>query len=193
MSCADTFLKSKLRKTSRRPQAPLRRRKLGLQSCARSSLNWLRSFQQARHVICDLHTTFCSPRLLQASHAKAEKKLQEERATLTRFDNELKELERVIKTKKQAASDAELRLKKFEHDMQTLAKEKTAATNFVANPQKQFDWMRDESECVVFLLSFWVRWMLIIECGSLFGQTGSPYDFAAERRKLGSSRTLKRE
>jgi septal ring factor EnvC (AmiA/AmiB activator) len=155
MSCADTFLKSKLRKTSRRPQAPLRRRKLGLQSCARSSLNWLRSFQQARHVICDLDMTFCSPRLLQASHAKAEKKLQEERATLTRFDNELKELERVIKTKKQAVSDAELQLKKFEHDMQTLAKEKTAATNFVANLEKQFDWIQDESECVVFLLSFW--------------------------------------
>ena len=119
MSCADTFLKAKLGKTSRRQQAPLRRRELGRQSCARSSLNWPRSFQQARHVICDLDMTFCSPRLLQASHTKAEKKLQEERVALTRFDNELKELERVIKTKKQAASDAELRLKKFEHDMQT--------------------------------------------------------------------------
>lgn len=86
----------------------------------------------------------------QAAHAKAEKKLQEERATLTRFDNELKELERVIKEKKQAVSDADLQLKKYEHDLQTLTKEKTAATNFVTNLEKQYDWIQDESEYVLF-------------------------------------------
>jgi septal ring factor EnvC (AmiA/AmiB activator) len=84
----------------------------------------------------------------QAAHAKAEKKLQEERATLTRFDNELKELERVIKEKKQAVSDADLQLKKYEHDMQALTKEKTAAVNFVANLEKQYDWIPDESAYV---------------------------------------------
>jgi structural maintenance of chromosome 2 len=48
----------------------------------------------------------------QAAHAKAEKKLQEKRATLTRIDNELKELERVIE-EKQGVSDADLQLKKI--------------------------------------------------------------------------------
>ena len=92
--------------------------------------------------------TTSHPFSTQVSHAKAEKKLQEERATLTRFDNELKELDRVIKAKKQTISDADLQLKKFEHDMQALAKEKTAATNFVANLEKQYDWIQDESEYV---------------------------------------------
>lgn len=32
--------------------------------------------------------------------------------------------------------------------MQALAKEKTAATNFVANLEKQYDWIQDESEYV---------------------------------------------
>lgn len=52
----------------------------------------------------------------------------------------------MIKGKKQAVADAELQLKKLEHDVQTLAKEKTAATNFVANLEKQYDWIQDESE-----------------------------------------------
>lgn len=79
----------------------------------------------------------------QVSHAKAEKDLQEERATLTQFDNELKELELVIKGKKQTVSDAELQLEKLKYDVQTLVKEKTASTNFVANLEKQYDWIQD--------------------------------------------------
>ncbi|KAF7981509.1 hypothetical protein HWV62_33069 [Athelia sp. TMB] len=95
----------------------------------------------------------------EAAHAKAERKMQEERATLTRFDNELKELEGVIKGKKQAVADAELQLKKLEHDAQALAKERTSALNFVAGLEKQYDWIQDESD--------------------LFGKKGTPYDFAA--------------
>ena len=82
---------------------------------------------------------------LQDSHSKAERKLQEERATLTRFDNELKELERVIKEKKQAVADADLELTKLQHDAQVLAKEKTAAVNYVANLEKQHEWIAEES------------------------------------------------
>jgi hypothetical protein len=55
----------------------------------------------------------------------------EKDVTLTSFDNEFKELQRVIKEKKQAVSDADLQLKKYEHDMQALAKEKTAAVNLL--------------------------------------------------------------
>jgi len=39
-----------------------------------------------------------------------------------------------------------LQLKKIEHDMQTLAKEKTAATKLVSNLEKRYDWIQDESE-----------------------------------------------
>ncbi|TDL23473.1 condensin complex subunit SMC2 [Rickenella mellea] len=93
------------------------------------------------------------------SHAEALRKLQEERATLTRFDNELKDLEAVIKDKKQAISDSELHLKKLEHDLQSLAKDKTAAQNFVTNLEKANDWISEEKQ--------------------YFGKAGSPYDFAA--------------
>jgi structural maintenance of chromosome 2 len=82
----------------------------------------------------------------QAAHAKVERKLQEERATLTRFDNELKELDHVIKEKKQAVSDADLHMKKLEHDVQTLNKDKTAASNFVSNLEKQYEWIAEEHE-----------------------------------------------
>ncbi|THG98165.1 hypothetical protein EW026_g3966 [Hermanssonia centrifuga] len=94
----------------------------------------------------------------EASFATAERKLQEERATLTRFDNELKELEGVIKAKKQAISDADLEIKKLEHDVQTLHKERTTAANFVTNLEKQYDWIEEEHE--------------------LFGKPGSQYDFS---------------
>jgi structural maintenance of chromosome 2 len=83
-----------------------------------------------------------------AAHAKAEEKLQEERATLTRFDNELKDLANVIKEKKQAASQADLNLKSLEHAIQVLGKEKTTAIHFVANLEKMYDWIADESEYV---------------------------------------------
>jgi structural maintenance of chromosome 2 len=82
----------------------------------------------------------------QASHAKAERKLLEERATLTRFDAELKELERVIKEKKQAVSDADLHLKRAEHEVQALGKDKTTASNFVANLERQYEWIVEEHE-----------------------------------------------
>jgi structural maintenance of chromosome 2 len=82
----------------------------------------------------------------EASHAKASSKLQEERATLTRFDAELKDLEHVIKEKKQAVSDAELHLKKIEHDVQALAKDKAASANFVSGLERQFEWIEEEKE-----------------------------------------------
>ena len=82
----------------------------------------------------------------QATHAEALRRLQEERATLTRFDNELKDLDEAIKNKKQAISDAELSLKKLEHDSQNLAKEKTTAVNFVANLEKLNEWIPEEKQ-----------------------------------------------
>jgi structural maintenance of chromosome 2 len=89
---------------------------------------------------------------MQESRNNAESKLKEERATLTRFDDELKELERVIKEKKQAIANADLELTKLQHDAQVLAKEKAAAVNFVANLEKQFEWIAEEKEYVGLVL-----------------------------------------
>ncbi len=81
----------------------------------------------------------------QAEHAEAERRLQEERATLTRFDAELRDLDEVIKAKKQVAADAEVAIKKLEHDMQSLAKEKASHVTAVTNLEKQYEWIEEES------------------------------------------------
>ncbi|KAG6816223.1 hypothetical protein H0H87_007594 [Tephrocybe sp. NHM501043] len=95
----------------------------------------------------------------EAAHAKAEKKLEEERATLSRFDNELKELANVIKGKRQIVSQAELDIKGKEHAQQALAKDKTAAVNQVANLEKLNEWITEDKD--------------------QFGKQGTPYYFAA--------------
>ncbi|KAI9457325.1 condensin complex subunit SMC2 [Lactarius psammicola] len=94
----------------------------------------------------------------EAEHGEAERRLQEERATLTRFDTELRELDEVIKAKKQEAADAELAIKKLEHDVQLLTKEKAGHVTSATNLEKQYDWIKEESH--------------------LFGQPGSQYDFS---------------
>ena len=79
----------------------------------------------------------------QAEHGEAERRLQEERATLTRFDTELRELDEVIKAKKRAGSDAEGAIKKLNHEIQALAKEKAG---HVTNLEKQYEWIAEESQ-----------------------------------------------
>ncbi|KAG5635609.1 hypothetical protein H0H81_010647, partial [Sphagnurus paluster] len=93
----------------------------------------------------------------EASYTKAERALQDELATLTRFDTELKELSNVIKEKKLAASQGDLEIKGLEHAVQALNKEKTTAINFVANLEKQYEW--------------------IVEDKHQFGKAGTQYDF----------------
>ena len=83
---------------------------------------------------------------LQRAHKQAERKLQEERATLTRFDDELKELEGTVKQRKQKISDADLELKQLEHDIVQLNKDKVAAEHQAENLEKQYDWIQDESQ-----------------------------------------------
>lgn len=67
---------------------------------------------------------------------------------MTRFDTELKDLEAVIKSKKQAIADADLQVQQLEHDIQNLGKEQTTAVNFVAALEKQYEWIAEEYEYV---------------------------------------------
>lgn len=83
---------------------------------------------------------------MQAKHAKAEARLQEERATLTQFDNELKELDDAIKVHKKGISDAELNVKRLDHEIGTLEKEKTTQAGVITNLEKQYDWIREECQ-----------------------------------------------
>lgn len=114
----------------------------------------------------------------QAAYAKAEKTLQEERATLTRFDNELKELANVIKEKKHAVSQAELDVKGLDHEVQVLSKDRTTAVNHAANLERQCEWIQVEKECVFFVfVSCMGSGLTRRGWDSQFGEAGTQYDF----------------
>ncbi|KAG2043992.1 condensin complex subunit SMC2 [Suillus americanus] len=100
----------------------------------------------------------------EADHARAEHKLQEERATLTQFDNELKDLENAIREQKKGVSDAEIELKKLEHDVVALEKDKVTQAKFVTDLEKQHEWIRDEYQS--------------------FGKPGSQYEFDQDMPSL---------
>ncbi|WVR09681.1 hypothetical protein IAU60_006756 [Kwoniella sp. DSM 27419] len=110
-------------------------------------------------------------RVQQNDHKAAEAKLKSERAVLIAFDNELADLERDLKVKKQEIADAELALKKLDHDIGLVAKEKTSAEGHKENLEKQFTWIVDEHQ--------------------FFGKAGTPYDFQGVN--LGQARDQCRE
>ncbi|OAX39410.1 condensin complex subunit SMC2 [Rhizopogon vinicolor AM-OR11-026] len=100
----------------------------------------------------------------EADYAKAEQKLLEERATLTQFDNELKDLEDAICEQKRGVTDAEVQLTKLEHEIAALEKDKVAQVKFVTDLEKQHEWIQEE-------------------CQS-FGKPGSQYEFDRDMPSL---------
>ena len=79
----------------------------------------------------------------QVEHGEVGHRLQEERDTLTRFDPELRDLDEVIKVKKQAVVDTDVLIKKFEHDVQAHAKEKAGNIAGAINLQNQHHWIAE--------------------------------------------------
>lgn len=79
--------------------------------------------------------------------------MQEEKATLSQFDTELKELDRLIKEKKAFVADADLKIQNLQHDIQNLTKEKTTALNHLTRLEQSDPWILEESECVLQKLS----------------------------------------
>lgn len=52
----------------------------------------------------------------------------------------------MIKAKKQAAADAEVAIKKLEHEVQALVKEKAGHVTAAMNLEKQYEWIQEESQ-----------------------------------------------
>lgn len=90
----------------------------------------------------------------QESHDDVEAKLKKERADLTRFDEELNELDLVIKEKRQAVADAELKVKDIEHQIGLLQKERSAATHAVAALEKGNPWIEEDKQYVLFAFTW---------------------------------------
>lgn len=72
--------------------------------------------------------------------------MNEEQATLSRFDNELKELERVIKEKKNAVAQSDLKLQDIAHNLTVLSKEKVTYQNRLEHLEKTHEWIAHDKE-----------------------------------------------
>lgn len=68
------------------------------------------------------------------------------------FDTELDDLDRDLKAKKQEIVDAELALKKLEHTVGLVTKERSSAEALKENLEKQFTWITDEHQSVLAIM-----------------------------------------
>ncbi|KAI6043920.1 condensin complex subunit SMC2 [Pisolithus marmoratus] len=101
---------------------------------------------------------------VEAKHARSTAVLTAERATLTHFDNELKSLDEVLHERKDGMVEADLSVKRLEHEITQLEKEKVAQKSAVERLEKAWEWITEES-------------------GS-FGKPGTQYDF--EKTDIGA-------
>jgi len=94
-------------------------------------------------------------------------------ATLSRFDKELKELDRVIKEKKGIVTKADLSIQEFLHDVQVLNKDKTSAANKVVNLEATHEWIAQDKEWVATLLPPWHGFLRLTFFNGFLGNSGN--------------------
>ncbi|KAI9732583.1 MAG: Structural maintenance of chromosomes protein 2 [Cirrosporium novae-zelandiae] len=125
----------------------------------------------AKEQLADVDTTLKNQELeiesLQKDHAKvkdsydiAQAQLDEERAKLTGFDEELKALEDASRSKSSRITEEGLELQKLGHQIEKFHKDQQAATQIVANMEKEHEWIEDDKES--------------------FGRANTPYDFKGQ-------------
>jgi septal ring factor EnvC (AmiA/AmiB activator) len=80
----------------------------------------------------------------QARFNSADEKLRLEQAALAQFDEELHDLEKDIKHKKQEIEDNLLATKKLEHDLTSQTADQSKLFNVLRNLEKQYPWILEE-------------------------------------------------
>ncbi|OXV08340.1 hypothetical protein Egran_03897 [Elaphomyces granulatus] len=94
------------------------------------------------------------------AHDITQAQLEEERAKLTSFDNELRALEEAIRSKTSRITEEGLEMQKLGHQLDKLHKDQQAAAQMVANMEKEHEWILGEKEN--------------------FGRPNTPYDFKGQ-------------
>ncbi|KAJ9302142.1 hypothetical protein DTO271G3_1008 [Paecilomyces variotii] len=94
------------------------------------------------------------------AHDIAQAQLEDERAKLTGFDDELRELEEAMRSKASRITEEGLEMQKLGHQLEKLHKDQQAAAQMVANMEKEHEWIADEKDN--------------------FGRPNTPYDFKGQ-------------
>lgn len=94
---------------------------------------------------------------LQDTHDEVQAQLDDEKAKLTLFDEELRALEDATRSKNSRIAEESLEMQKLGHTVEKFHKEQQNAVQTVANMEKEHEWIADEKDN--------------------FGRTGTPYDF----------------
>lgn len=97
---------------------------------------------------------------LKETHDAAQAKLDEERAKLSIYDDELHALEEATRSKNSRIAEEGLEMQQLGHQVDKFHKEQQAAGQMAANMEKEHDWIVDEKD--------------------RFGRSGTPYDFKGQ-------------
>ncbi|KAL9488481.1 hypothetical protein ACSS6W_000758 [Trichoderma asperelloides] len=91
------------------------------------------------------------------THDTAQAELEDERAKLHQFDDELRALEEATRSKKARITEEGLEMQKLGHQIEKFHKEQQSAGENVARLETEYEWIQDEKDH--------------------FGRGGTPYDF----------------
>ncbi|KAL4778337.1 RecF/RecN/SMC [Aspergillus varians] len=80
------------------------------------------------------------------AHDMAQAHLEDERAKLTGFDDELRDLEKTMQTKNSQITEDGLEMQKLGHQLEKLQKEQNAAEQAVAHLEGEHEWIEDEKD-----------------------------------------------
>ncbi|EAS29234.2 nuclear condensin complex subunit Smc2 [Coccidioides immitis RS] len=94
------------------------------------------------------------------AHDYAQARLEDEQAKLTRFDDELRDLEEAKRSKAARITEDGLELQKLGHQLEKLQKDQNNAQQSVANMESEYEWIEEERDN--------------------FGRPNTPYDFKGQ-------------
>lgn len=107
---------------------------------------------------------------VQETHDAVQAKLDDERAKLHQFDDELRALEEATRSKNARIAEEGLELQKLGHQIDRFNKEQEGASGSVARLLAEHDWINDEQD--------------------KFGRSGTPYDFNSQN--IGECKSMER-
>ncbi|KAF7712398.1 Structural maintenance of chromosomes protein [Penicillium ucsense] len=83
---------------------------------------------------------------LKDTHDIAQAQLEDERAKLTGFDEELRELEEAIQSKSSQITEEGLEMQKLGHQLEKVQRDQQTAAQAVSHMEQEHDWIADEKE-----------------------------------------------